>query len=585
MAEEKAKTATEQFQSELQRRIRAGCACIFIRTFEEDRTLKVIKVACEKMKIKRVMYTWDCIPDLATGSEQKPPSTVIKTYLGENTDRTNYKQYEVASVEQLFPTFQTINKANPNEKAVMCVMDFHYYISGDNVLLLRSIKNTLPHMKHDGKCVIFIGPQLTLPEELKKDVLEMEFPLPDRVELLTVLEYVVKSVAKGTPDKQITLSDDAKERLCEAALGLTATEAEDLFSLSFAKHFSKEMGLDEDASVKTIIDGKKAIIKQGGVLDFINPDETFADVGGYNRIKRWFAKRKNLFSQDARDFGLPFPKGVLFVGVQGAGKSLVAKAIAAYWGVVLVRLDMGKIYNKFQGASEDNARRAIMFAEAVAPCVLQIDEIEKGMSGVKSSDETSGGVQARVVQTFLTWMQEKQTPVFLACTGNDISKLPPELLRKGRFDEIFFVDLPNIKEREEILKIHIRKRPQKTRGADGKITKIERKLSDVDIKKLAEASDTYTGAEIEQAVIDALTDCYNDGKRTLKMADVLKYFKGPDAFIPLSKTMETEIANLKKDALGRYKNASDSLEEDEPNGKTPSFLRTVGLDAEEEEDE
>lgn len=583
--ESKVMTVTEKFQRELQRRIRAGTGIIFLRTFEEDRALKVVKQACEKLKIKRSMYTWDCVPDPSTQTQEKPASTVIKTYLGDSADRSNYRQFEVSSTEALFPTFHAIGskQANP-EKAVLCVMDFHYYIGGDNVLLLRSVKNAIPHMKHDGKVVIFVGPQLTLPEELSKDVLEMEFPLPDRAELVMTLEYVLKSVSKGTPEKAVALSEEAKEKLSDAALGLTATEAEDLFSLSFAKHFSNEFGLDDEASIKTITEGKQAIIKRGGILEFINPDDSFDDIGGCKRIKSWFKKRMNLFSQDARDFGLPFPKGILMVGVQGCGKSLIAKAIASFWGVVLVRLDMGRIYNKFQGASEDNARRAIMFAEAVAPSVLLIDEIDKGMSGLKSSDETSGGVQARVIQTFLTWMQEKTSPVFLACTGNDISKLPPELLRKGRFDEIFFVDLPNAKEREEIIKIQLRKRPATIKGADGKITRVERKLSDADVKRVAEASEKYTGAEIEQAVIDALTDCYNEKKRALKADDLIKYFKGSEAFIPLSKTMETEIEALRRDATGKYKPASDEINEENGKSITPSFLRTVSTKEDDEEE-
>jgi len=414
---------------------------------------------------------------------------------------------------------------------------------------------------------------------LEKDVTVLDFPLPDRNELLVVLDYVLKCGEEGSPDKPIGITPEVKEKLCEAALGLTSQEAEDLFSLTLAKNYK----LDE-SSVRTVIEGKQAIIKKDGILEFFTPDIGLEDVGGLKKLKKWFMKRIKCFTQDAFDFGLPYPKGILMVGIPGCGKSLVAKAIAAFWGVPLVRLDMGKIYNKFQGASEDNARRAIMIAEAVAPSVLWIDEVEKGFSGVKSSDETSGGVQARVVQTFLTWMQEKVSACFLACTGNDISKLPPELLRKGRFDEIFFVNLPNVKEREEIVRIQIHKRPQKVRDAENKITTVERKLSEADIKKIAIASETYTGAEIEQAVVDSLGECYNDGKRALKAEDIIKYFQGPEAFIPLSVTMANEISNLRKDAAGKFKNASEDLPEDQPT-TTPSFLRTVSRKTEDEDDE
>jgi SpoVK/Ycf46/Vps4 family AAA+-type ATPase len=544
-----AKTATENFKRELERRIRAGYAGLFIRTFEEERTIKTIKACSDR--IKRSMWIWDCLLDPETATADNPAKTSIKLYTGiPNPKKEDIKRYEIEDVSRLLPVFATVKtepKSQP-EKAVLCVMDFHFFI-GDNVSLIRSIKNSLPQMKRDGKTVIFIGPRLALPEELEKDITTLDFPLPDRIELMQILDYVLKCAEEATPDKPVNITDVIKERLCEAALGLTSQETEDLFSLTLAKNYK----LDE-FSVKTVIEGKKDIIKKDGILEFFTPDISLEDVGGLRKLKKWFLKRIKSFTIDAHDFGLPYPKGVLMVGVPGCGKSLVAKAVAAFWGVPLVRLDMGRIYNKFQGVSEDNARRAIMLSEAVAPSVLWIDEVEKGFSGVKSSDETSGGVQARVVQTFLTWMQEKTSAVFLACTGNAVDKLPPELLRKGRFDEIFFVDLPNPEERKEIIKIQIRKRSYKSVNADGKITTIERKLSDADTKKIVEASHGFTGAEIEQAVIDALGDCYVDGKRALKGEDVVRILVD---FVPLSKTMETEIIALRKWGETKAKNASE----------------------------
>ena len=563
------KTATENFQRELQRRVRAGYPAIFIRSFEEERTLKTIKSSCEK--IKRSMWSWDCILDPETGGADASPSTSIKLYTGvPNPKKEDEKRYAISDVSQLLPTFlkvRSLPKTDHPEKAVLCVLDFNYFI-GDNVVLVRSVKNSLSQMKRDGKVVIFIGPKLVVPEELKKDITTLDFPLPDRSELMLILEYVLKCAEDATTGKKTEITDEIKEKLCEAALGLTSTEAEDLFSLTIAKNYK----LDE-SSIKTVIEGKQALIKEDGLLEFFTPDISLEDVGGLKKLKAWFKSRIHAFTQDAHDFGLPYPKGVLMVGIPGCGKSLVAKAIAAFWGVPLVRLDMGRIYNKFQGASEDNARRAIMLAEAVAPSILWIDEVEKGFSGVKSSDETSGGVQARVVQTFLTWMQEKTSAVFLACTGNAVDKLPPELLRKGRFDEIFFVNLPNIEERKEIIKIQIRKRPQKVTSTDGKVTMVVRKLSDADVAKIAAESDSFTGAEIEQAVIDALTFCYGQKKRDLKAEDIIKYFKGPDAYVPLSKTMEAEIKSLENWGEGKAKNASDSVSE--PESATASFLRIV----------
>ncbi|MEK7486279.1 MAG: AAA family ATPase, partial [Planctomycetota bacterium] len=273
-------------------------------------------------------------------------------------------------------------------------------------------------------------------------------------------------------------------------------------------------------------------------LEYCEPHLKIGDVGGLDGLKIWLEKRVLAFTERARKFDLPYPKGVLLVGIQGCGKSLCAKAVSSLWNMPLLRFDMGKIFSGYVGSSEENVRRAINVAESIAPVVLWADEIDKAFSGSQSSGSTDGGTSARVMSTFLTWLSEKTKPVFVIATANDISQLPPELLRKGRLDEIFFVDLPNEEERRHIFKIHIEKR--------------HREAKHFDIQQLAKLSEGFSGAEIEQAVISALYDVfYLD--RPLKTEDILNSLQET---VPLSKTMHENILALRAWADGRARYAT-----------------------------
>ena len=367
----------------------------------------------------------------------------------------------------------------------------------------------------------------------------MNFPLPTREELSDILTFVINSALENSTSA-FEIPKDMKDKLVEAALGLTSQEAEDAFSLALAKK--------KGDAVRTVLDQKCQILKKEGILEYFQPEEKMEDIGGLALLKSWLVKRKNAFSPEAREFGLPNPKGMLIVGISGCGKSLTAKACASNWEVPLLRFDIGRVFQSLMGKSEESVRRAIVVAETLAPCILWIDEVEKGLSGVRSSGELDSGVTARVVGTLLTWMQEKTSPVFMATTANDVSKLPPELLRKGRFDEIFFVDLPDVSEREEIVKIQLRKR--------------HRSLPESVIKNIAQEAEVraddgeilpYTGAEIEQAIISALYECYEDGKRNMTGEDVKKALKG---FVPLATTMKEQIHALKVWGKERARSAS-----------------------------
>ena len=319
----------------------------------------------------------------------------------------------------------------------------------------------------------------------------------------------------------------------QAALGLTLGEAENVF----AKIIVKDGRLSGD-DVNEVFAEKQQIIRKSGLLEYYATDETFSNVGGLAALKDWLQKRTIAFTDEARAFGLPAPKGILMLGVQGCGKSLCAKAVSCLWQLPLLRFDIGRMFGSLVGSSEENVRRAIAVAESVAPAILWVDEIDKAFAGAQGSGISDGGTTARVFGTFLTWLSEKTAPVFVVATANDISQLPPELLRKGRLDEIFFVDLPTKEERKEIFNIHLGKR-----GRDPQ---------PFDLDSLVACSENFGGAEIEQAVISALYDAFY-ARHELATQHILEALLQT---VPLARTMDEQIGRLRSWAVGRARHAS-----------------------------
>lgn len=417
------------------------------------------------------------------------------------------------------------------EDDIICVLrDYHPYLKDPSIVRrLRDLHREFKESDYN-QHLIMLSSLYQAPVELEKELAVIDYDLPDR----EVLEEIVWKVAQSVPDSvKLAVREDnlLRESVVEAALGLTAEEAESVFAKSLVK--------TRDFDIDTILQEKKGIIRKSGILEFYQTDEKFGDVGGLDVLKEWLGKRKAAFRRDARDFGLPAPKGILMVGVPGCGKSLVAKAIGAKWHMPLLRLDVGKVFGSLVGSSEENMRKAIKTAEAVAPAILWLDELEKGFSGSSSSGQTDGGTTARVFGTFITWLQEKTSSVFVVATANDVSALPPELLRKGRFDEIFFVDLPMPAERGDIFEIHI--------------TKKNRDPAAFDKEALIAASQGFAGAEIEQAVISALYDCYEDNKAELTTE---RLTKAVEEIIPLSYTMKERIDGMREWAKSRARRAS-----------------------------
>ena len=416
------------------------------------------------------------------------------------------------------------------EKTIVVLRDFHLFLNGDpNPVLLRQLKDSLQHAKSRNKPLIILGCRLCLPPELEREVTVVEFSLPGKEELGQVLDGVLESATLAS------LAEKDRDAALDAATGLTTIEGENAFALSVA---------EAKAIVPMIIAREKAqAVKKNGLLEIVETKESLASIGGLDVLKDWLLKRRNAFGKKARAYGLPVPKGLLIIGIPGTGKSLTAKATASVFGVPLLRLDAGRIFAGLVGQSEYNLRSVIQTAEAIAPCVLWLDEIEKGMAGSKSSGSTDGGTSARVLGTFLAWMQEKTEPVFVVATANDVSQLPPEMLRAGRWDQLFFVDLPNEKEREAIWNIQIAKH--------------SRDPKDFDTRQLAKATDGLTGSEIEAVFVEALYQAFDDDKEPtdLTIARVLT------EFVPLSKTMAEQITGLRNWAKGRARFATTSIPE------------------------
>ncbi|MFD2442608.1 AAA family ATPase [Bacillus sp. CGMCC 1.16607] len=437
-----------------------------------------------------------------------------------------WDSYQANCANQFDPLDVLEYFSKTDDSIILILEDFHPYMEKSNDIKsqLREIVRTAKN-----KTIILSQPVKYVPEELAKEIEVIEIELPRKDTILTILEKVV--------EEQNISNYVLSEKLIESALGLTVMEAERAFTKAAIKN-----GALTENEIPMIIMEKENIIKKSGQLEYFHPEESLSlsNIGGLDNLKDWIEKRGNAYSKSAREYGLNLPKGVLLLGVPGTGKSLTAKAIAKSWNFPLLRFDLGKVFGGIVGESERNIREALDVAKAISPCVLWIDEIEKGFSGIQSSGSTDGGTTSRVFGTFLTWMQEKKEPVFVIATANDISLLPPELLRKGRFDEIFFVDLPTKEERKNIFEIHIKNK--------------KRNPYHFDLEELAQKSIGFSGAEIEEVINEALFNAFNNGEE-IKTEDVLLSIA---KICPLSKTMSETISSLRKWAEARARLASSS---------------------------
>lgn len=503
-----------EFQENLRIYLKAGYPILYVVTSEEDRAIELVANCLAQGDLtERRLLIWSVSRGLCT---------------------TDYKPIDrrTARPDAVLPYLLELN-----DPGVFILEDFHGFIderSQAAPMIVRQLRDVAAPFRGSRKTIVILSPVLKIPPELEKEITVLDLQLPNMEELAAVLDATVAEIADN-PRVELNLEGDGRESIVQALTGLTRTEAEN----ALAKAIVTRSRLDPE-DVPLLLAEKEQIIRKSGMLEFYSTPEKFGSIGGLENLKAWLRQRAAAFSEAARAYGLPNPKGLLLVGVPGCGKSLSAKAVASEWSMPLLKFDLGRVYGQYVGQSEDNMRRALKMAEAVSPCILWIDEIEKGLAGMKGGGQNDGGVAVRVFGTLLTWMEENDSPVFTIATANNVDGLPPELLRKGRFDEIFFIDMPSPQERANILAIHLLRR--------------DRDYKDFDLARHVEATDGFSGAELEQAVISALYLAFAEGEKTQLANRHLA--EAISTSVPLSRSMGEVIGGLRNRAAESWRFAS-----------------------------
>lgn len=521
--------------------IKANYPLIYAITTEYNRTMQYLRNIGNRLGYS--FFVWDCVDGLKQHGRDEKGDYEVKGIDGAD-DYQGLLDRIISEID---------SEEKRDEKAIYLIEDLHRYF--DHPEIFTRLRKLAERLRFYDKHVILSGPFIQIPDELEKFVTVANIPLPDRSDLKKLLKRVA-----GDED----VNEDLEKAFIDSALGLTDMEADLAFRLA-----KEKTGLNKKEASQVISREKEQIIKKSGILDYYHVTENLEkSIGGLDNLKTWLRQRNKAFERKAKEFGLKEPKGMLLVGVPGCGKSLTAKCVAAEWKQPLLRLDVGKVFQAEVGSSENNIRQAIATAEAVAPCVLWIDEIEKGLN--VGGGEKDGGTNSRVFSTILTWMQEKTKPVFVVATANNIQALPPELLRKGRFDEIFFVDLPTMEERENIFRIHLAKYKQS---------------SITDLGEIAKQTMFFNGAEIEESVKESMFIAYNRDPDVKQIT--IKDLEGAIApIVPLAKTMPNQIKFLREFGKSkRARPASKALNEEHiPEEKEGSDGKVVKTKSEREMD-
>ncbi len=477
--------------------IKSRTSLIWIRTKEEERLEKILNFSSQRLNIKR-FACWDIVSG-------------IKGLVNEEGKFSNNP----------LGVLNWLKEQSSEISTVLLVKDFHKFY--DDPSINRTLKKLSSSLKGTNHNLIMSSHIFPSSEELDELMTIINLPLPDQKEL----KNLIKKIAANTNSD---LNDQDLNELSMASSGLTEIKVKQVTAKALAQRgkISKE-------DIKDILEEKKQVIARSEILEFFEAKSSQDDIGGLNVLKVWLNQRYRAFSEEARDYGLPLPKGVLLVGAQGTGKSLTAKSISKSWSMPLLRLDVGRLFSSLVGSSEARTRETISRAESMSPCILWIDEIDKGFGGDARSD---GGTSQRVLASLLTWMAEKESAVFVIATANAVDKLPAELLRKGRFDEIFFLGLPNSQERLNILDLHLKKR---------------RPNYNFPLSTIIDRTDGFSGAELEQAVIEGMHISFSE-KRELMEKDLIKAIS---ELVPLSRTAKEQIDLLKEwSSTGRARSAS-----------------------------
>jgi len=486
----------EEFESLLQARY----PLLYIESFEEERAEYSIKACAKKLGIS-VIYSWD----------------FINGYTGNPNDNGYAARNPLQALE-------LVDKLTPATSAIFVLKDFDSFLN--DVSITRKIKNLSSVLKTQQKNIIIIASETNIPRTLQEIFTVVDFSLPTPIEISRELKRLLTCLDEP-------LSEKLLEDLTRSCQGLSLERIRRVLSKIIANY-----GKIDPSSINVILEEKKQVIRQTKILDFYPTTTKINDVGGLENLKLWLKTRSGGFSQKALQYGLPSPRGVLLLGIQGTGKSLTAKAIANEWNLPLLKLDTGRLFAGIVGESESRVRQMIQSAEALSPCVLWIDEIDKAFSGIKGTGDS--GTTSRVLGTIISWLSEKTSPVFIVATANAIDNLPLELLRKGRFDEIFFIGLPKKYEREQIFQVHLSKVRPDT-------------FSEFNIGKLSQLCDKFSGAEIEQVIIDSMHLAFSED-REFTFYDIEDSIK---QFIPLANTEKDQIEKIEEWAqLGKAKLAS-----------------------------
>lgn len=467
--------------------LKARYPLIYIVTSEEERVEYLLKYSTRKY-LSRTCYSWD----------------FIDGYKGNPNDIG-------FAARNPLEALNLPDKLTPETGAIFILKDYDNFLKDFSII--RKLKNLGKTLKTQPKNIIIVSSELTLPDSLKELVTIVEFPLPSYQEIFDELNRLVKSLQQSVKDETIN-------KLTSACQGLSMERIRRVLSKIIAQY-----GEINDSSIILVLEEKKQIIQKTQLLEFCLADKTLSDLGGLDNFKSWLKIRSNAFSLPALKYGLPYPKGLLMVGVQGTGKSLAAKVIAHEWNLPLLRLDFGRLFASLVGQSESRIRNMIAIAEALSPCILWVDEIDKAFTNSQNSGDN--GTTNRVLATFITWLSEKTSPVFVVATANNIDWIPPEVIRKGRFDEVFFLSLPNFQERQAIFKVHLSKvRPEQ--------------IQSYEIELLSKVTKNFSGAEIEQVIIEAMRVGFSEN-RDFTTEDMLNVSQ---RFVPLADTKSQEINQL-----------------------------------------
>ena len=487
---------------------------LYIRSSEEARVINYFK--CLSLAEGINLFHWDCSRGLLDVTSQEQVSVSDSEVHEDPIALLSY------IVDHAKSDSQKMMKRNESPDAhVYMLLDFHPYLE-DIPQIERRMKD---FVQTPSLCtIVIVAPIFTCPPSLNKEFTLIDFPFPSPQEIEESLDKIVKEIPASYPKARETAVTQ-KEDLIKAASGLTLSEVENAFAKTLVKN--------KDFLVSTVLDEKKQIIRKSGILEYRDPRFTFDQVGGLDTLREWLELHQLAFKDDAADFGLPAPKGVMLIGIPGTGKSMSCEALASTYQMPLLRLDMGAIFGAHVGESEANIRNCIEVAEAISPAILWIDEVEKGIGGVASSNQTDGGVTNRVFGTLLTWMQDKEAPVFVVCTANNTQSIPPEFMRAGRFDEIFFLDIPDDDQRYDVTeKLLVRK---------------DRDPKKFDIDAIVDNSVNYTPVEIEKGINNALFVAYSEGKRDLATDDIVAEL---GKFQPLYNSRHEDIKQMREWALG-----------------------------------